>query len=324
MKYTEMRIYAGRQGVELITAMLMSKGIDGIMVDDPDDMDDILSKKNEYGWDYIDDELKINMDREPVISVYFDDNEDGRKQIADIRKSLHALKEQEQKGVFGKDSNLGSFNTEERHVDDEDWKYKWKDYFKPCRITERITVKPTWENYDAGEGELVIEIDPGMAFGTGTHETTSLCMRLMEKYIGENAEEKKILDVGCGSGILSIGAALLGCREVLGTEIDDDAVRVAEENAASNNVSGIVRIVKGDLVEGIEFKADVIVANLMVDLVVRLCESAMQHLNSGGVFISSGILVEKEKYAAEMIENAGFKILEIQEDGEWCAIAAGV
>lgn len=324
MKYIELRIYATRQGIELITAMLISKGIDGIMVDDPDDMEDILNKKNEYGWDYIDDELKENMDREPVVSVYFDKSDDGRKQMSDVKKALRDMREQEKRGDFGQCTALGSLNIEEKLVDDDDWKYKWKDYFKPYRITDKITVKPTWEDYEAEEGELVIEIDPGMAFGTGTHETTSLCMKLMEKYIGDKGKEKKILDVGCGSGILSIGAALLGCEDVLGIEIDDDAVRVAEENVAANDASGSVRIMKGDLVDGIDFEADIIVANLMADLVVKLCKSAGHHLADGGVFISSGILVEKEKYVAEKIENAGFKILEIQEDGEWCAIAAGV
>ena len=183
-------------------------------------------------------------------------------------------------------------------------------------------VKPTWEEYTPKEDELVIEIDPGMAFGTGTHETTSLCMKLMEKYLGEHPEEKKILDVGCGSGILSICGALLGSREILGIEIDEDAVRVARENVEENHVEDAVKVMQGDLTKGVDFKADVIVANLMADLVMLLSEDARKHLTEDGIFISSGILVEKEEMVSAAIREAGFRIVEIAEDGEWCAIAA--
>ena len=125
---------------------------------------------------------------------------------------------------------FGRLKVETNQRDDSEWKDKWKENFKPTKITDKLVVKPTWEEYAPAEGELVIEIDPGMAFGTGTHETTSLCLKLMEKYLGNNAAEKKVLDVGCGSGILSIGAALLGSTDILGIEIDEDAVRVANEN----------------------------------------------------------------------------------------------
>ena len=210
----------------------------------------------------------------------------------------------------------------ENIVDDGDWKDKWKEFFKPTKVTDRIVVKPTWEEYTPKEDELVIEIDPGMAFGTGTHETTSLCMKLMEKYLGEHPEEKKILDVGCGSGILSICGALLGSREILGIEIDEDAVRVAHENVEENHVEDAVKVMQGDLTKGVDFKADVIVANLMADLVMLLSEDARKHLTEDGIFISSGILVEKEEMVSAAIREAGFRIVEIAEDGEWCAIAA--
>ena len=207
-------------------------------------------------------------------------------------------------------------------VDDEDWKDKWKENFKPSKITKRIVVKPTWEEYIAGDGEIVLQIDPGMAFGTGTHETTSLCLRLMEKYLSDFPENKKVLDIGCGSGILSIAAALLGAGEVMAVEIDKDAVSVAEENVKLNGVLNNVSVVQGDLTKGIDFKADIIVANLMADLVMVLAESAANHMEDGGIFISSGILTEKKETVSEAIRNAGFEILEIEEDGEWCAIVA--
>lgn len=321
MKYIEFKVHASRQGIEQVTAMLMSKGIYEISIDDPADMEDILNKKNEYGWDYIDDGLKTDLGREPSAAVYFEDTPENRQKVQDLKIEVMKLKDSEIEGRFGSEADLGRLYAEDNIVDDNDWKDKWKEFFKPSRVTDRIVVKPTWEDYQKEGDELVLEIDPGMAFGTGTHETTSLCMKLMEKYLGDDAAERKVLDVGCGSGILSIAAALLGCREVLGVEIDEDAVRVAAENTEKNSVGDRVRIQQGDLAKGIDFTADIVVANLMADLVVMLTPDVKNHLAENGVFISSGILVEKEEVVAEAIRNEGFEIIEIAEDGEWCAIA---
>ena len=248
MRYLELKIQASEQGVEQITALLLGMGITEMSIDDPHDMDDILQKKHEYGWDYIEDDLKENLDREPVISLYFDEADPKAQQMAVMVKGgISALQRRQQVGEFGQQADLGSLTVTENIVDDGDWKDKWKEFFKPTKVTDRIVVKPTWEEYTPKEDELVIEIDPGMAFGTGTHETTSLCMKLMEKYLGEHPEEKKILDVGCGSGILSICGALLGSREILGIEIDEDAVRVAHENVEENHVEDAVKVMQGDL-----------------------------------------------------------------------------
>lgn len=322
MKYIEFRIHASKQGIEQVTAMLMTKGIDQLVINDPADMEDILDKKNEYGWDYIEDGLKDNLDREPTVSAFFEDTPENRELVQQLKIAVMMLKSKEMEGIFGWDADLGRLYAEDIIVDDEAWKDKWKENFKPVKITERLVVKPTWEEYQASAGEVVIQIDPGMAFGTGTHETTSLCLKMLERYLGENPAAKKVLDVGCGSGILSIGAALLGCADVLGVEIDEDAVKVAEANVALNQVQDRVRIMRGNLIEGIDFKADVLVANLMADLVITLAERAGAHLEKGGVFLSSGILLEKKDKVSAAIEAAGFEIIEIAEDGEWCAIAA--
>lgn len=322
MKYIEFRIHASKQGIEQVTAMLMTKGIDQLVINDPSDMEDILDKKNEYGWDYIEDSLKDNLDREPTVSAFFEDTPENRELVQQLKIAVMMLKSKEMEGIFGWDADLGRLYAEDIIVDDEAWKDKWKENFKPVKITERLVVKPTWEEYQASAGEVVIQIDPGMAFGTGTHETTSLCLKMLERYLGENPADKKVLDVGCGSGILSIGAALLGCADVLGIEIDEDAVKVAEENVALNQVQDRVRIMQGNLTEGIDFKADVLVANLMADLVITLAERAGAHLKKGGVFLSSGILLGKKDKVSAALEAAGFEITEIAEDGEWCAIAA--
>lgn len=321
MKYTAFEVRGTSAGLEMITAIMMNHGIDYISIDDPEDMEDILNKKNEYGWDYIDDELKENLDREPVLSVYFDEEQD--LSIIDVlRADIEKLKQDVAEGAYGESFDGGSLEVTVSVSDDSQWKDKWKEFFHPSRITERLVVKPSWEEYRAEPDDLVIEIDPGMAFGTGTHETTSLCMKLMEKYFGEFGENVKVLDVGCGSGILSIAASLLGAGEVLGVEIDKDAVQVARENVQLNKCDDNVRVIEGDLTKGIDFKGDIIVANLMADLVMMLSKSAREHLEDGGIFISSGILADKEKVVSEAITDAGFTIEEVMVDGEWCAIAA--
>lgn len=335
MKYIELKIHASRQGVEMVTEMLMRNGITAISVDDPADLQDILDKKNEYGWDYIDDAVKDRPDREPQVKVYLDDTEEGREQLQHLKIEVMKLKSLELEGKFGWDVDFGRLYAEAEVVDDEAWKDKWKEYFKPARITDRIVVCPSWEEFEAGPQDLVIDIDPGMAFGTGTHETTRLCMALMQLYlakagIGSNSGQAadqagasaRVLDVGCGSGILSIGAALLGASEVTGVEIDPDAVAVAKENVEKNGLSDRIRILEGDLTEGLDLEADIIVANLMADLVMRLAGPAGDHLAEHGVFISSGILVEKRETVSQAIRSAGFTIEKVVTDGEWCAIAA--
>ncbi len=321
MKYTEFKVYGSSTTLELVTAIMMNHGIDYISIDDPEDMNDILNKKHEYGWDYIDDELKENLDREPTLSVYFSED-DNLRIIETLKTEISELKSSIAEGQYGDNFDAGSLKVEISISDDNDWKDKWKEFFHPTKITNRLVVKPSWEEYEASEDDLIIEIDPGMAFGTGTHETTSLCMKLMEKYIGSYGDDVKVLDVGCGSGILSIAASRLGANDVLGVEIDNDAVQVARENIERNGCSSTVKVIQGDLTKGIDYKGNIIVANLMADLVVMLSESAKAHMEPNGIFISSGILVEKEDFVSKAIVDAGFEIVEVMEDGEWCAIAA--
>lgn len=343
MRYIQLKIHASRQGIEAVLPLLISYGIEGISVDDPADFESIMDKKNPYDWDYVDASLMDHPDREPTLTAWLEDTEENRRVVQDIKVDILKLKAEEQYQTFGADADFGRLYVETETVDDDAWKDKWKENFKPARVTDRIVVKPTWEHYDAKTDELVLEIDPGSAFGTGTHETTALCMKLLEKYIGQltggamgdNAEgisccvqmgadvpNPKVLDVGCGSGILSIAAALLGCRDVLGIEIDPEAVEVAKENIELNGFSDTVEVRQGDLTKGVNYKADIIVANLMHHLVMSLAPSAKKHLSKEGIFISSGILLEKRDQVAQAIRDAGFDILEIQEDGDWCAIVA--
>ncbi len=319
MNYYQVTIYTSHAGIEPISAVLMEHGFDSIVVDDPADVEDILNKKEEYEWDYIDPSVFANKDKEPTITIYFDDTKISAIHIRELTKLIEAVRGAVKSGMYGSNADFGRLHVETTLVRDDDWKDKWKEFFKPSKITDHLVVKPTWEEYTPAEGESVIEIDPGMAFGTGTHETTTLCMVLLEKYL---KADQSVMDVGCGSGILAIAAALLGSKDILGVEIDPDAVRTAIENVELNKVSDVVTVQEGDLTKDVDKVVDVIVANLMAPLVIELSGAAAEHLTDGGIYISSGILVEKKDQVAEAVVAAGFEIIEILEKGEWCAIAA--
>lgn len=319
MKYIQADIHVSGQGIEPVVSALMAVGITDTVVDDPADIDDLLDKKNDYDWDYIDESVLELQNAEPKVTVFFEDDENGRAALENLKNAVENLKNQAKAGEFGESADLGKLSVETFVEDDSEWKDNWKEYFKPTKIGSSIVVKPTWEDYEAKESEKVIEIDPGMAFGTGTHETTSLCIRLMEEYVKPGM---KVLDVGCGSGILSIAGTLLGAGEVLGVEIDPVAVDIAKENILLNGVENTARAQYGDLTKGIDFKADVIVANLMADLVMMLSADVAKHLLPNGIYISSGILTEKEVLVTDTMRSLGFKILEVREDGMWCAVVA--
>lgn len=311
MIYNEVKIYTNAFGVEILTARLMNDlDITALSVEDPDEIANIENKTFGYEWDYIDEKAYPKDDEHKVI-IYFDDSEESADMIAKVRELVEELKKGE--------SFLGRLHVEVKSEDDSLWADRWKEYFRPAKVTEKIVIKPSWEEYEAADGELILEIDPGRAFGTGTHETTSGCLELMEKYMKEG---DRVLDVGCGSGILSIGAALLGSSCVYAIDIDPVAVEVTKENVALNGFSDIVRTEEGDLTKGVDFKADIVVANLMADLVKVLTKDVAVHLEKDGVYISSGILLEKEDDVKQTLDECGFKVIDVIRKGEWCAIAA--
>ena len=319
MKYIQADIHVNREGIEPVLTALMNVDIMDTVVEDPADIADLLDKDQDWEWDYVDDSVIEMQNAEPKVTVYMEDDEEGRRKLAALQGAVEELKKEAAAGAYGENVDLGPLTVDVYVEDDSEWKDNWKEFFKPKKVGKRIVVKPTWYDYEKEEGDLVIEIDPGMAFGTGTHETTSLCLRLMEDYMQDG---DKVLDVGCGSGILAIAGALLGSPEVLGVEIDPVAVEIAQENLKLNGVTGVARAQYGDLTKGIDFKAEIVVANLMADLVMMLSADVAKHILPGGKYISSGILVEKRDQVAAVIRDCGFDIVEIREDGMWCAIVA--
>ena len=318
MKYTELIIKAPRNASELVQAVLLEAGFDSMQIDDPMDAVDIAEHQDLYKYDYINEEITRTAEEAEAgagaitITLYFEDDEEGRIRLSEAEKLLSGIE-----GV--------SFRTEETG-DDSEWLYKWQEHFKPSKVGERIVVKPGWEDYEAADGELVIEMDPGMAFGSGLHETTSMCIKALEKDLGGAYDPSrypiKVLDVGTGTGILAMAAVLLGADEALGIDIDDEAVRVSNENIIKNGLEGRISIRHGNLMDGINYDPDIIVANLMADLVVMLSPAAAAQLRPGGVYITSGILDIKEDIVKKAIEDAGFDIIEVLADGEWRAITA--
>ena len=327
MKYTELIITAKRDEAEPVQAALLEAGFDSMQIDDPMDAVDIAEHRELYKYDYINEEIARAAEEAEAgadaitITLYFEDDEEGQQKLDEAKALLDSLKADPGTDVAYETAATG---------DDSEWLYKWQEHFRPTKVGERIVVKPGWEDYEAADGELVIEMDPGMAFGSGLHETTSMCIKALEKDLGDGSERAydpsrypiKVLDVGTGTGILAMAAVLLGADEALGIDIDDEAVRVANENIAKNGLEGRISIMRGNLMEGIDYEPDIIVANLMADLVVMLSPAAAAQLRPGGLYITSGILDIKEEVVKKAIEDAGFDIIEVLADGEWRAIVA--
>ena len=204
-------------------------------------------------------------------------------------------------------------------VNEDDWANSWKAYYKPIKIGERIVIVPAWEKYDAKDGEIIVKMDPGMAFGTGSHETTRLVIGLLEKYIKSG---ERVLDVGCGSGILAICASKLGAGLCRAYDIDPVAVRVARENIKDSGASNIT-CDQSDLLRQVDISDggyDVICANIVADIIIRMTPDVHKYLNDGGVLLASGIILERSHDVVDCFERNGFEIAESVTDNGWCAL----
>ena len=310
MKWTEVLIKVDPQAVEAVTDILYGLGAQGVAIDEPVDVQKL--REDELYWDYIDEKLLENDTEETKIMAYFSEEETNLpEKIAVIREKIRNLTE------FG--LSIGSGTVELSNVNQEDWESAWKQYFKPVHVTDRIVVKPEWEEYSPQEGEIVIEIDPGMAFGTGTHETTSMCINQIEKNLKSG---DTVIDIGSGSGILSMAAVLLGAEKATGVDLDPVAVRVALENVELNNLQDKIEILHGNLTDVIREKADIVVANIMADIILILLEDVRAFIKDDGLFISSGIIQEKRAAVEARLLEKNFSIVEVETKGEWCAITA--
>ena len=310
MNWTEVTIKTTTEAVEAISNILMEERCGGVMIEDPKDF--LFQKKNELDWDYVEEEVFNKSGQDGVlIKTYIPEERNVLELIETVKARIALLPS------FGLDIGEGSVSLS--NVNESDWANEWKKYYKPTNVGKKIVVKPSWEEYEKQEGDLIIELDPGMAFGTGTHETTSMCIRELENYVDET---KTVFDIGCGSGILAIAAAQLGAKEVVAGDLDEVAVKVSKENCEINNVSDKVVVKHGSLFEVVDSKADVIVANIIADIIKILAKDVSKFLKDDGVFISSGIILAKIDEVCQALEENGFEIVKVERLGEWSAIVS--
>lgn len=312
LKWVRFTISTKTEAVEAISYALTDIGIPSIEINDPKDITFTMENKNKTDWDYIDDELLKEKDMEEVfIKAYLPEDSPYEEKLIQIQEKLNNIKE------F---LSIGKGTIEIETMDEEEWANSWKKYYKPIKIGKNIIIKPSWEEYvSKNEDEIIIEMDPGMAFGTGTHETTSMCMELLERFVDK---DDMVFDIGCGSGILGITSSKLGASKVIGIDLDSNAVKVAKENVKRNNVDGIMKVYKGNLLDLVNEKADIVVANIIADVIIELSHSVFKVLKPNGIFIASGIIRERLSEVKESLNKNNFNIIDIYEKGEWCAVAS--
>ena len=312
MNWTEVKIYTTTAGIDPLTGSMLDLGLQGFMIEDAQDFDEFLHDTTPH-WDYVDQAVMEKMkDCETCVTIYVADNPQGMEELMQVRQILARLKAQDPDGKYGR------LELEMKDVDEEDWSNAWKKYYHPVQVGEHLVVCPSWEAYDRKPDEVVLTLNPGMAFGTGTHDTTRLCMELLEKYI---TPQDTVLDVGCGSGILAITAALLGANKIIGCDIDEVAVKVAGENAALNGVQDRLAFHQGDLTSQVEGSFQIICANIVADVIIRLSEDAGRYLAKDGIFITSGIIDTREQDVLNALEQNGFQVIERRTSGGWVALA---
>ncbi|TCS94772.1 50S ribosomal protein L11 methyltransferase [Hazenella coriacea] len=311
MNWIEVSVHTSHEALEAISALLQELGADGVAIEDAE----VLKRtwENKYG-----EIIALSKDDYPeegvIVKAYLSELEisDVEALVKQIQAGFDQLKEL---GL-----NLGASLITTQQVDEESWAHEWKNYYKPVQITERLSVKPVWEEYSPNSAtEQVIELDPGMAFGTGTHPTTVLSLKLLDQYLSPSSQ---VIDVGCGSGILSIAAAKLGAKEVLALDLDPVAVQNAKQNMKQNRVEAIVKVEEGDLLKGVSHTADLVVANILADIILRFTFELPRVLVPGGIFIASGIIEEKEQEIVDSLTKNGLEVLEIVHQEGWVAIAA--
>lgn len=309
MEYTEVTISTVTQGAEVISDLLMHLGAAGTQILDRADLPD--PAKPTANWELMDQSVIDAMPEDVQVKAWFDEDT--------LKTALPVLRE-EIASLKSHTPPFGELSISLQDVKEEDWSENWKQYYKPFRIGKHMVVKPTWEDFDLLPDDLLIEIDPGMAFGTGTHETTAICVTLIEKYYKGGS----LLDVGTGSGILAIAAARLGAQDIYAVDIDPDAVRVARENVEHNGLEKVIDVQQGDLLQGLSRTFDFAVANILAPVICMLAAPLKKHLSENGIFVCSGIIKEAEDDVRQALDNAGYIIDEVCHQGDWVAFACHI
>lgn len=300
--------------VETVSNILVVAGVETFTVEDYSDMEETLSQGGLF-YDYIEQSLLDSKDDMPIIRAYLPTNSQGEEIFKDMTDALNRLSKD--------DETYSSLTYVVNNVKEEDWENSWKAYFKPFKVGRKLLVKPSWENIDSDDGRKVIEIDPSSSFGSGTHSTTRLCLCAIEKAINGG---EKVLDMGCGSGILGIAALLLGAKELTAVDIDENATRIAKENLEKNNFEpSKYKVVWGDVLSNEAFAQsigddyDLICANIVAGIIIMLSDWFYKILKTGGHLIASGIITERGAEVKQALEKSGFKVKSVNEEEGWLA-----
>ncbi|TMN23752.1 50S ribosomal protein L11 methyltransferase [Lentibacillus cibarius] len=309
MKWSEFCIHTTNEAVEPISNILHETGASGVVIEDPLDL--MKDRDTFFGEVY-----ELNPDDYPedgvYIKAYLPVNSHLGETVDAMKQAINNLQ------LY--DIDLGRNQVTVSEINEEEWATAWKKYYKPVEISEKITIIPTWETYEpASDNEVIIELDPGMAFGTGTHPTTVQTIQAIEQYINN---QDVVIDVGCGSGVLSIASGLLGASEVHAFDLDDVAVKSTTINAKLNNMHERITVKQNHLLSHVSMQADMIVANILAEIIIQFVGDAWKNLKPGGIFITSGIIRTKQQMVQEKLQEVGFRILDVNELQDWVSITA--
>ncbi len=309
--WMQVKVLTTTAGADLVSEILLEAGSEGTMIEDRNDV--FENQRPEGQWDIIDPAIADRIGEDVKVTGYYPIDENRNKVISSIASALGRLQ------ALTPDVDLGKLEMQVQGFENEDWSESWKKSFKPIRLGDHIVICPGWLEYEKQPDDKVIEIDPGMAFGTGTHETTGMCAALIEKYVQPG---QRVIDIGTGSGILAIVAAHMGAKEVLATDLDAVAVRVAAENAALNGFGDKIDCRCGDLLDVVDVSGDVVIANIIADVILMLAKPVRERIVPNGVFICSGIAIDRREDVRRALLENDYEILDEPVKGEWAAFAA--
>ena len=311
-------VYTTSSGIDVVCNLLMDEGISGFEIEDENEFMDFLENNTKY-WDYVDDELIESKKGETKVKFYIENDASAPDVLARVNSALNNLKATDTENEFGR------LKTDTESMCEDDWANNWKEFFKPIEVGSKILIQPEWCPLEGETDRVVFTVNPGMTFGTGTHTSTKLCIREIEKYV---TEDTLVLDAGCGSGILSIIALMLGAKCAKAVDIDENCIHVAYENADRNGVDrNRYTVYAGDVTNDKKLfdelavtKYNVIVANIVADVIIALLPTVKKLIAENGVFICSGIIEERLQDVKDAMTKEGIEIFSINQEDGWASV----